>query len=118
MYQESESCKKTAFLLCVRAARAKTRGRTRTRGKFENAQNGLKCTLLYSKLNFRHFKILTRAYARVMTRMKSGMQLTSDMTLKFMHTKFHAKMSFNLGDMANHVTKDENHKMAPTRRHA
>ena len=68
MYQESKSSKKLTLLRYVRAARVKTRENARTRGNLKNAQNRLKRTLNWSKSNFEYFKILTRAYVRVMMR--------------------------------------------------
>ena len=41
-----------------------------------------------------------------------------DIDLKFMSIKFCWQIIFSLEDIANHVTKSENHKMAPTWRHA
>ena len=41
-----------------------------------------------------------------------------DLDLKFMSVKFCSKIIFSLEDIADHVTKSENHKMAPTWRHA
>ena len=96
----------------------KTRARTRTRGKFWNAQNGLTCTLVWSKLNFEHFSILTRAYARVVTRMNTGMKMILDIDLKLMSVKGILKMTFSYEDMINYVTQCQKYKMAPTWRHA
>ena len=41
-----------------------------------------------------------------------------DIDLKFMSMKFCWQIIFSLEDITNHVTKSQNHKMAPTWRHA
>jgi len=67
-YWEPKTCKKTAFPHSVRATHGKTPARTRTRGIFENAPNGLKRIVHLKWSNLEHFKILTRAYAYVKRR--------------------------------------------------
>ena len=114
---QNHSKKRKIFDPYVLGAR-KTRARTRTRGKFLNAQNGLKCTLVWSKLNFEYFLILTRAYARVMTRMMTWMYMMLDIDLKSMSVKLILKMTFSYEDMINYVTQCQKNKMAPTWRHA
>jgi len=101
----------------LRAARAKTRGRARTRGNFSNALNDLKRTLIWSKSNFEHFSILTHAYAHVMAIAKVIMIQDIVPDLKFMPTIIDAEITFRYEDMINNVTLSENHKMAPRWRH-
>ena len=65
-------------------------------------------------MNFEHFSILTRAYARVVTRMNTGIKMVLDIDLKLMSVKGILKMTFSYEDMINYVTQCEKHKMAPT----
>ena len=69
---------KTHFWLPYVLSAQKTRARTRTRVKIKNAQNGLIRALVWSKSDFEHFLILTRAYAHVMTRVRQVMSLGVD----------------------------------------
>ena len=65
-----------------------TRARTCTDTKFWNAQNDLKRALHWLDLDFEHFKILTRAHVRVVTR--TGTRIVRMLTyhLKFMWIEF------------------------------
>ena len=85
--------------LCART----TRARTRTDGKTWNALNDLVRTLLCWWSDFEHFKILTRAHVRVVTRTGTKIVIMLDNDLKFMCTEFGQFMRHGYEDMNDNV---------------
>ena len=65
-----------------------TRARTRTDAKFWNAPNDLKRALNWLDFDFEHFKFLTRAHVRVMTRTGTSIVTLLAHCLKLLCTKF------------------------------